>query len=85
MTPCSCLERGGEERCAACRFGVCPGCTYPNEIQCRRRAPVSSSQSLFDAAPRPIWPLVPRSGWCGEYEARAPVGAGEFMDRVRRG
>jgi hypothetical protein len=74
---CSCDSLGTPNTCSGCRYGVCPGCTFPNEIDCRRHAPiVSLSHFDFDGSGllkedvRTHWPKVHRSYWCGDYEAR---------------
>lgn len=63
---CSCqkLHKDKPPGCANCRFGECPGCNYPYEVDCRRHAPTENEDG------RARWPRVYRSHWCGDYEAR---------------
>jgi hypothetical protein len=57
---CSCMTHSTGITCGTCRFGLCPGCTYPNEILCHRHAPLTDEGWK--------WPRVHRSWWCGDYE-----------------
>ena len=61
---CSCLQHAEPDTCAACIYGVCPGCTFPNEIYCHRHAPTSVNDG------RAMWPRVHRSDWCADFESR---------------
>jgi hypothetical protein len=80
---CGCEEHADATRdiCATCRFGFCPGCSFPNEIQCRRRAPVPMmADMIYRNEGR--HPGVAREHWCGEYErdpARAPRPAPPYV------
>lgn len=64
---CQRLSDGMSPRCDNCRFGVCSGCSFPNELDCRRHAPVMDPARH---AWRGVWPLVVRAGLCGDYERR---------------
>ncbi len=44
--------------CDNCQHGICPGCTYPNEIDCRRHAPEGDRK----------WPRVHRGDLCWDYQ-----------------
>lgn len=65
LAKCSCQTLAYGTCCDTCRYGVCPGCTFPNEIDCRRHAPTLDVR-------RGRWPKVSRSDWCGDYEAFRP-------------
>ena len=59
-------------RCDNCVFGICPGCTYPGELDCHRHAPsVRSSETQYTIS---YWPRVKRLDLCGDYVRR------EFRD-----
>lgn len=64
---CGCLEldEHTSDACVTCRFGVCLGCTYPNDLECRRHAPKADVER-----DRAAWPMVRRSHWCGDFERR---------------
>jgi hypothetical protein len=64
---CECMKWAKPNTCEACRFGFCPRCTYPQEIECRRRAPIRD-----EARGNAVWPMVSRDAWCGDFEARSP-------------
>lgn len=78
---CSCLKHGDPGTCGTCRYGVCPRCTYPNNIECRRHAPVivarPANSSMRDVG---RYPETPRGGWCGDYEPMADVSRVELID-----
>ena len=65
-TNCSCLDLSEPATCAACVYGVCWGCSYPNAIQCRRHAPTANVAEHS----RAVWPDVQRHGWCGDFVSR---------------
>jgi len=48
------------ESCGSCRFRLADG-------TCRARPP----QPKLPYATLSVWPSVPETGWCGEYEGRA--------------
>jgi hypothetical protein len=64
---CGCLEldEHSGENCATCRFSACLGCTYPQELYCRRHAPIRDVERDCTT-----WPMVSRRAWCGDYERR---------------
>lgn len=62
---CSCLtlDDRRKDQCSNCRFFGCMGCTYPQAGYCARRAPTPEG-----------FPMMDRSGWCGDYERRPKGG-----------
>lgn len=70
MRLCSCLKHSSGRTCGTCRYGVCPGCSYPNEIRCQRHAPQIGLSDVYGGQQRAQWPLVAREDWCGDYELR---------------
>lgn len=87
---CSCLEfdKDKGDVCANCRFGFCPGCTYPNKLDCRRHAPVQTSSVDWNDKTTVHWhttyPEVYRTHWCGDFEPvrrdETPTGATSDTD-----
>ena len=65
---CSCLDLADPNTCADCRFGFCQRCTYPQAIECRRHSPVAKTSE--SGLRQPVWPLVSRHDWCGDYMPR---------------
>lgn len=68
---CRCLENdaGKSPQCSNCLHFECHRCTYPNEGDCRRHAPIAQAGSK-EGWPRGQWPNVRRSDLCGDYEPR---------------
>lgn len=68
---CSCLELSKPNTCGTCLYGACPGCTYPNELDCRRHAPIAMAGKVreYGVDSHTLWPKVRRNGWCGDYQA----------------
>jgi hypothetical protein len=78
---CSCLKLGTIPSCSTCRFGFCLCCTYPNDIECHRHAPIRTTD---DELRRAIWPRVPRSAICGDYELDRERAAADHEAELER-